>query len=776
MICFNCPFCDQYLEAPESSEGRRIQCYKCDYKFLLSRELFCTPSRNDINEPESSSIIADTTPVKKSKTSRKKVPQTKNLKRRFKQQKKSKQGFLVPLTFFALSLGLGGYYLWDMSQAELINAELKSSKEILEISSTKSNDQEQVKDHKTKTSQLYTRRSRSFKSVSRKLGKEELTSEASEIDALVLQKIQDLGLERNAAIDDLTFMRRLYLDITGRIPTYGEIQAFRSDFSENKRAELIDALLESKSYVSNNFNYWADILRVRTNLGRHIHGSNYIEFIKNSFKENKAYDEFVYEMLASEGHAYEEGNGSTGYYLRDEGMPLDNMANTMKVFLATDITCAQCHDDPYDDWTQTDFYKLAAFSSGTEVNKSRHMYSIEKFRKLRDFRKENDKNASLKKAMVTGMYIFQTGVFKSGSGIIELPYDYKYDDHKPFDKIYAEVPFASELLNDKYKEKKHLLGTKDDLGRRKEFAKWLTSKQNPMFTKTIANRLWDKSMGAPLIGPLTDLQLDDNGVNPELTAKLIELMHKIDYDLKEYWRVFYRTRTYQSAIINRDLKTKEKYAFQGPLQRRLSAEQIYDSLSSLELDDPDQYLGENEPHVENYLYKKLKDLDYDDLIDFFVKIAESNAKIQDVIIKEYEAKNDMKFARRSHTRFARMRASENPSPTRGDHFLRQFGASARTQIEGAYQEATIPQALILLNSPKVELHLLKDIKEKLSYDLGKCQSEMEVLEVLFLSFLCRLPTQQEQEIFSPFFQESKGDVIKDLMWVLINSNEYKFYN
>ncbi|WDE97572.1 DUF1549 domain-containing protein [Lentisphaera profundi] len=692
---------------------------------------------------------------------KKKLKTQGHLKNRAKraQNKKNSRSISIPLIIFTLLLGGAAYFIWKNLPNEL-NAVPKNY--VQKVNQSKV-DKTQQSDLSPKSKKLFSQ-------------KIDIKSAVSEIDKLVGNKLSSMALKRNAEIDDLTFVRRVYLDIAGRIPSIKERKDFQSDTSENKRSELIDTLLASESYFSHNFNYWADILRVINNMPKHKHGGNYIAYIKDSIRSNKPYDQFVYEMIAAEGHAYKDGNGATGYYLRDEGMPLDNISNTMKIFLGTDITCAQCHDHPYEDWTQVDFYKLAAFTSGTEVNTPRQMYSIPKFKELRDYRIENDHNLKLKAAMVTGMYTFKTGVFKSGSGVIELPHDYKYDDYKAFEKIYAEVPFATSLLDNKYKDKQHLLGPKDDLERRKDFAKWLSSSDNPMFTKTIVNRLWLRIMGAPLIASATDLKQNEMGINPGLSQKLIDLMKEVDFDLREFSRVLYRTRTYQSALTMKVLAGDETYAFQGPVFRRLSAEQLWDSLSSLILENPDIYLNQKTVHTENQIYKILKEKSYEELIEYFNKIAKSGEKLYDKVASDEAILHGKNKEQKGHTHLVRLRASENPSPVRPDHFLRQFGASARTQVEGALTEPTIPQALNLLNSQKVEEQIIKPMKDYLTQDIQSCRTPEEAMKVIFLAILCREASKEEIDKLRPYFSEMSRKPIDDLMWVLLNSNEFKFYN
>ena len=178
---------------------------------------------------------------------------------------------------------------------------------------------------------------------------------SEQIDAHVLAQLQKKKEKRNKPSTDAIFLRRLYLDVVGRIPTLEEASAFLMSGDKNKRAALIDELLDSYGYVSRQFNFYADLLRVKSRAGK-IVGQSYIDFIKDSLTQNKPYDQFVRELLTSAGPMMQEGNGAVGYYLRDVGMPEDNMSNTIRIFLGTRLECAQCHDHPFDKWTQRQYF------------------------------------------------------------------------------------------------------------------------------------------------------------------------------------------------------------------------------------------------------------------------------------------------------------------------------------------------------------------------------------------------------------------------------------
>ena len=155
---------------------------------------------------------------------------------------------------------------------------------------------------------------------------------SDKIDALVKQKLSSEGLKRNKRTKDSVFVRRVYLDIVGRIPSLEETQAFLTSKNKSKREDLIDELLDSYGRTSRQFNFWADLLRITSQMGNGLSGQPYIDFVKDSLQRNQPYDEFVQELLTASGANLASGNGEVGYYLRDRNMPEDNMSNTCLLY------------------------------------------------------------------------------------------------------------------------------------------------------------------------------------------------------------------------------------------------------------------------------------------------------------------------------------------------------------------------------------------------------------------------------------------------------------
>ena len=188
------------------------------------------------------------------------------------------------------------------------------------------------------------------------------TSSASDrVDELIDQHLASVGVTPPPAAPDETFLRRAYLDIVGRIPTNREADSFLRSTANDKRDALVHELIGSPGFVSHSFNYWADILRIKSILARRTSGEPFIHWIKEELEANTPYDEWVAELLSANGPGHAKDNGSTGLLLRDRDMPEDSMSNTVRVFLGTRIECAQCHNHPSDKWTQRQYFEMVAF-------------------------------------------------------------------------------------------------------------------------------------------------------------------------------------------------------------------------------------------------------------------------------------------------------------------------------------------------------------------------------------------------------------------------------
>ena len=232
-------------------------------------------------------------------------------------------------------------------------------------------------------------------------------------------------------------MRRAYLDIVGTIPSGREAIEFINVKNPHKRQILIDYLLDTEGYVSHYYNYWADVLRIQSQINN-IDLHNYVSWVKDSLRENKPYDQFVFELITAKGRVWE--NGAAGYYLRDRGMPLDNTANTVAIFLGTQIGCAQCHDHPFEDWTQRQFYEMAAFTHGVNPRgvdsgnpKDFQKKRREVTQKMTNRKLTPEEQRLVRRLISANLWNVQDPA--GGKSRLKLPSDYQYDNGKPGELI-----------------------------------------------------------------------------------------------------------------------------------------------------------------------------------------------------------------------------------------------------------------------------------------------------------------------------------------------------
>ena len=556
------------------------------------------------------------------------------------------------------------------------------------------------------------------------------------------------------------FCRRVYLDIIGRIPTIDELDLFIEDEEPDKRARLIHKLLLSKGYQSHWYNYWADLLRVKYVGDKLHHPGNYAQWIKESLRSNKPYDRMVHELINASGPLYKPGNGATGFYAR-ESMPLDHLANSVKTFLGLSIECAQCHNHPFDVWTQKDFYKLAAFSSRTHLRVEPTANLEKKYAKDRRMLK----NKSFDEWIVyrESVRVKHAAIHGNGTGFMRLPHDYQYDDGKPHEVIEANVLFG-EMPNLNHQVTKAELEKLDDknmgppINSRASLADWIVSPDNPMFTKAIVNRLWQQVMGTELVGPLGSLSPDEMGPHPELTEELVAIMKASRYDMKRFLSVLFNSGTYQSraATLNAD---GPAYVLDGPIVRRLSAEAIVDSFLSLKTEDPDKYVPtEFQWDGFTHFYEKAQKMDVQDFVNYSIN-GPGRAAFQKR--EENAAKKRNGDMGPKHL----WRVS-NYGHVDGSHEVAMLlGKSDRELIDGANKEPNIPQILYLMNG-----HLEHEItSQPLAYLHRKLEgitNPGQRMEVIWKAILGRLPKASERALVS-----HEQD---DLIWALLNSNEFRF--
>ena len=576
---------------------------------------------------------------------------------------------------------------------------------------------------------------------------------AKEIDRLVGLNYAKFNVKPNPKASDSQFLRRVYLDITGTIPTYQQTQKFLAAHEPDKRSRLIDDLLASDGYASHYFNYWADVLRYTDNLNNSVRGEPYRQWIKQSLAENKPWDKFVYEIMTSEGLIWK--NPSVGYFQRDANMPLDNMNNTVRIFLGTRIGCAQCHDHPTEHWTQKEFYQMAAFTFGTVTNtggndkryweKNPSDRLQEEYAEIEQEEEDRRQNSyRFDRLMGINMMIVNDQTDRK----IRLPKDYKYTDAKPEDLV----------------EPKTVLGGPAEIRSgetpRQAFARWLTSKQNPRFAMTIANRLWKQAMGTGQIEPVDDILDKSVPENPELMTYLESEMKRLDFDMKEYLRIIFNTEVYQREACSEEVPLGEPYHYPGPNLRRMTAEQAWDSFLTLAVVDPDEYR-----EMPAKIRTEVIGLDLNAISA--KKMLEAEFKSAEIDGSQY--KRQTKY---TYKGVLLARASELPSPVPASHFLRMFGQSDRELISASATAGSVPQVLFMFNGPIT--HMLLEKNSTIYNNVMRRKSPAERVKVIFLTILNREPDEAELELAKHEVSKNELAGYGNLIWSLVNTREFLF--
>ena len=591
------------------------------------------------------------------------------------------------------------------------------------------------------------------------LSREQVQQMAAGIDREIAAKLTADGQKRNARSSDEIFVRRIYLDAVGRIPSPAEVKSFVKDTGSNKRAALIDKLLVSEGYVSHQFNWYADMFRLKSTIKRAKYGL-YERWLKDGIRTNRPWDKTVHAMLTADGST--AMNGATGYLLRDTGMPLDSLSNTLTAFLGANVSCAQCHDHPLADWTQREFYEMAAFFGATDVS-------------YRDPRKVGNRikgPGGLTKQ--DGIAVFSPGMHRikdTGKNTLVYPKDYAYDDAKPGEKVKPRLIFWNFSDRDL---SSYQVDVKNSHTLRDSLASWMTHKENPRFAANIANRVWKQMFGIAVHEPIYDLDLLEEGSNPKLLADLTKMMVALKFDLREFQRVVFNTKAYQAeANPTPAIGDIGKYRFAGPVLRRMTAEQAWDSILILALGpEIDQFQVDKSHQTTRF------DVDFDAMVSSTkalqnAALAYKKAGYIEGRNKNRLSKMDLAGAGKQPQKFGRsymLRASELPQPEQDRHFLRMFGQSSREIANDGSREGSIPQTLMLMNGEFKELLMNSDSRlMKVARAPGSTTGS---LQEIYLSFFSRLPTADEKALLQRELR--KGLTLEELAWTLFNTPEFLF--
>lgn len=351
------------------------------------------------------------------------------------------------------------------------------------------------------------------------------------IDELVWSKLQSLSILPSEPCDDATFIRRAHCDLIGRLPTPEEVRAFLADGSSGKREKLVDALLERPEYADFWANKWADLLRPNPYRVGIKAVFNYDQFIRDSFRQNKPYDQFVHELVTASGSTWKNG---AAVLFRDRRTPDEITPLVSQLFLGVRLDCAKCHHHPFERWSQDDFYSFAAY-----------------------FAKLDHKGTGLSPPISGGEEIVLSGK----RGEVKHPVTGAVLPPRP---LFGEAP---------------PIGEGDDP--REALAVWMTSEQNDYFCQVIANRIWADLMGRGLVEPVDDLRATNPPSNAPLLAALGKHLRDQKFDLKQLLRAIATSHVYSLSSRPNERNVSDTRNHSRRYRTRLRAEVLADAFADI---------------------------------------------------------------------------------------------------------------------------------------------------------------------------------------------------
>jgi len=494
------------------------------------------------------------------------------------------------------------------------------------------------------------------------------------VDQHVFDKLKKMQIAPSDPCSDAEFLRRVSYDLLGLPPTPDEVKKFLADTRTDKRARLIDLLLERPEHAEYWALKWTDLFRVRFETLRDKGTWGLYRHVRDSIAGNKPFDKFVRDLLAAEGNTL--ANPAANYY-RVFSTPDEASEATVQIFCGIRLLCAKCHDHPFEKWVQTDYYGMSAFF-GQLANKpgtSRDDFVI--------FR-----NETAPKARHPG-----TGASLSPKYLDAAIVDLKATDN-----------------------------ARDDL------AKWLTAKENPHFARATVNRLWSHLFGKGIIDPVDDIRSS----NPPSNAPLLDALTKDfvahDFDVRYILKVMLNSRVYQLSARTTPTNAEDMVNFSHRLPRRLSAEQILDTLS--------QVTGIKQAFRSRYGEPT-------------IALPASGIRAGQLPDKQLTAETLDLFGRPRGESSCACERHEESSMTQALHLINGKGVADRVQSPAS-------SIAKIVQRPKI--------------------TDDEVIGELYLLILCRQPNAKELEVMKQHLA-SNPDRLKaaqDMAWVLFNTREFLF--
>lgn len=357
------------------------------------------------------------------------------------------------------------------------------------------------------------------------------------VDRKIFSKLHSLRMTASDLCGDAVFMRRAYLDLLGLIPTSDEARAFVADEAPDKRAKLVDRLLERPEFADYWAMKWSDVLRNEEHALDQKGVQVFYEWIRRAIAEHKPLDEFARELIASRGSTYI--NAPANYYraMRD---PIMRAETTAQVFLGARLQCAKCHNHPFDRWTQDDYYGWASLFARVDykvVANNRQLVSTDKHE-------------------------------WNGEQIVYLNRKGAVNDPRTGRPATPRFLRAGDGKN---------LGEGDDP--LLALSEWIASPDNPFFARAQVNRIWFHLMGRGLVDPVDDFRSTNLPSHPELLEQLTAEFVEHKFDLRHVVRTIMNSRTYQLSSAADETNRYDEINYSHNVIRRIHAEPMLDCLS-----------------------------------------------------------------------------------------------------------------------------------------------------------------------------------------------------
>lgn len=489
------------------------------------------------------------------------------------------------------------------------------------------------------------------------------------IDEHVWTALQRLKLLPSPEAPEHRFLRRAYVDIIGRVPSVEEARAYLADQSGTRRTQLVDQLLNSPEYAEHWANKWADLLRPNPYRVGIKNTLNYDAWIRDSFRTNQPYDEFVRELLTAQGGTFRSGNVNL---FRDRREPDELTTIVSQLFLGIRLECAKCHHHPFEVYGQDDFYQFAAY-----------------------FARLGRKGTGLSPP-ISGSEEY---VFVVPNGVVRHPVTQAVMEPKP---LFGEAP---------------AIGEHDDP--RVALAAWITSRDNPYFARTMANRVWADLMGVGLVEPIDDLRATNPPTNGPLLAALGDDFAASGFDIKHLVRTIATSYVYGLSSVPGERNIVDTRNYSRHYRRRLRAETLLDSVCRI--------TG---------------------------------------VPEEFDAMPDGAQAREIWTHRVQ------------SLFLDSFGRPDPNQDPPCERvtEPTVVQVLHLMNSEGVYGKVASDQGTAARLAASEL-TPAQIVEELYISVYSRLPDELELNIGVDLYDNENSDrrkVTEDLLWSLLNTPEFVF--